>query len=75
MSHSRVPFDDSAYCWHGKNYKDCNKDMHIQPYGCKWWHFYPFEKFPAHVQKFHELTNNFYSFNLTTITGEKVDHL
>merc|ERR550539_510273 len=41
--------NDSATCWHGRNYQDCNMDMHIVPYGCKWWHFFPFQKFKDHV--------------------------
>ena len=65
-------YDDSAFCWHGKHHKDCNKMIHIVPYGCKWWHFFPEAEFPEHLNKFHELTNNTYSFNLTDIWGQKV---
>lgn len=53
--------NDSATCWHGRNYQDCNMDMHIVPYGCKWWHFFPFQKFKDHVIKFNEITNNTYN--------------
>ena len=55
--------DDSKTCWHGKNYHDCNMDIRIIPYGCKWWHFFPFQKFKEHVQKFNELTENTYELN------------
>ena len=29
-------FSDNL-CWHGRGYKDCNKDIHIVYQGCKWW--------------------------------------
>ena len=29
--------------------------------GCKWWHFFPNEKFLAHLQRFHQITN--YAFS------------
>ena len=35
--------NDTTTCWHGRYYKDCNLDMHIVAYGCKWWHFFPFQ--------------------------------
>jgi hypothetical protein len=57
-------FDDSATCWHGKNYEDCNKEFVRMPGGCKWWHFYPTETFEEHVKKFHQLTNNVYKSKL-----------
>ena len=51
-------FDDSGSCWHGRGFKDCNKDIHIVYQGCKWWHFYPDQRFQDHLDKFYELTNN-----------------
>ena len=56
-------FDDSNICWHGNGYKDCNMDIHIVPHGCKWYHFYPFQTFEEHVDKFHELTNHEYDID------------
>lgn len=57
-------FDDSELCFHGKGYKDCNRDIHIVYQGCKWWHFYPDEPFENHVEKFHELSNNTFELGL-----------
>ena len=59
--------NDSSICWHGKNYQDCNMDMRIVPYGCKWWHFFPFEKFKDHVKKFQEITENAYKLDFEHI--------
>ena len=58
--------DDSNTCWHGTHYRDCNKeDTHITG-GCKWWHFYPSQRFPEMVQRFKEITN--FSYNLTFVS-------
>ena len=55
--------NDTSTCWHGRYYKDCNLDMHIVAYGCKWWHFFPFQKFDEHVKKFNEITKNAYNLD------------
>ena len=55
--------NDTTTCWHGRYYKDCNLDMHIVAYGCKWWHFFPFQKFDEHVKKFNEITKNAYNLD------------
>ncbi|XP_023327709.1 uncharacterized protein LOC111700876 [Eurytemora carolleeae] len=60
--------DDNATCFHGKGYRDCNKDIHIVYQGCKWYHFYPNEKFDAHLEKFRELTNNEIKLEIQTLT-------
>ncbi len=54
--------DDEDTCYHGYGYKDCNRNIHVVFGGCKWWHFYPDQTFDEHVRKFHELTNDTYSF-------------
>ena len=59
--------DDSDTCWHGLFFRDCNKVARIIPYGCKWWHFYPDQKFDDHVEKFMELTNNSYNLSLSSM--------
>ena len=56
-------FNDTDVCYHGYGYKDCNEEIHIVYEGCKWWHFYPEQTFQEHVDKFHELTNNSYTFS------------
>lgn len=58
-------FDDSEQCWHGQGYKDCNIDIHIVPHGCKWFHFFPFQTFQEHVDKFNELTDFAYNPKVT----------
>jgi hypothetical protein len=58
-------FNDSLQCWHGSGYKDCNIDIHIVKHGCKWYHFYPFETFQDHLDKFNELTNYVYDIQLS----------
>ena len=63
--------NDSTICWHGKNYHDCNMDIRIIPYGCKWWHFFPFQKFEDHVKKFNELTENIYKIDFGNIFTNK----
>ena len=60
-------FDDSKQCWHGKFYKDCNIDIHIVGHGCKWFHFFPFQTFEEHVEKFRELTQDEYNIDLKSI--------
>ena len=59
--------DDKNICWHGKNYQDCNRDWMIIPYGCKWWHFFPQQKFKDHVKKFNEITENVYKLNFESM--------
>ena len=56
-------FNDTNICWHGKNYQDCNKDIRIVAYGCKWWHFFPSQEFKDHVKKFNEITENAYTID------------
>ena len=60
--------DDSATCWHGRGYKDCNRLVHIVYGGCKWWHFYPDQTFQDHLDKFYELTNNTIALDLQILT-------
>lgn len=50
-------FSDEKFCWHGRGYKDCNRDVHIVYQGCKWWHFFPGQGMQDHIEKFYELTN------------------
>ena len=57
--------NDTDTCWHGVYYGDCNNDIHIVAHGCKWWHFFPSQEFSDHVDKFNELTENYYNLNLT----------
>ena len=52
--------NDTNTCWHGKDYYDCNEDIRIVAHGCKWWHFFPTQKFEEHVEKFSEITKNVY---------------
>ena len=59
--------NDTNICWHGKNYQDCNEDIRIVAYGCKWWHFFPEQKFKAHVKKFNEITENSYKLDFENI--------
>ena len=61
-------FSDEDQCWHGRGYKDCNKDIHIVYQGCKWWHFYPDQSFDDHLKKFYELTNNSIKIDLQLFT-------
>ena len=61
-------FDDSGSCWHGRGYKDCNRDIHIVYQGCKWWHFYPDQSFQDHLDKFYELTNDTIALDLQVLT-------
>ena len=63
--------NDSKTCWHGKNYHDCNRINHIIPYGCKWWHFYPDQKFKEHVEKFNEITKGIYKLDFGNIFTDK----
>ena len=63
--------NDSETCWHGKNYNDCNDDIRIVAYGCKWWHFFPFQTFKDHVKKFRELTENEYEIKYEKIFSAK----
>ena len=68
--------NDSKKCWHGKNYYDCNMQIRIIPYGCKWWHFYPSQNFDEHIEKFNEITNNTYNINFGNIfTNESFNRL
>ena len=60
--------DDSATCWHGRGFKDCNRLVHIVYGGCKWWHFYPDQTFQDHLTKFYELTNNTIALDLQILT-------
>ena len=60
-------FDDSGQCWHGYGFKDCNKLIHIQPHGCKWYHFFPDEPFEEHVRKFNEITEDAYDMNMKSL--------
>lgn len=62
--------DDSDSCWHGKNYISCDLFRRIIAYGCKWWHFRPFQTLDEHVQKFNEITNNSYNFNFKNMNSE-----
>ena len=64
-------YDDSKTCWHGQYYKDCNRDIQIVAYGCKWWHFYPSETFEDHAKKFNELTDDAYELKITNGRGGK----
>jgi len=59
---------DTNTCWHGRGYKDCNKDIHIVYQGCKWWHFYPFQRMPEHIDKFYELSNNTIKLDIKVLT-------
>jgi hypothetical protein len=59
--------NDTNTCWHGKNYQDCNRDIRIVAHGCKWWHFFPTQKFKEHVKKFNEITNNEYKLDFGTM--------
>ena len=61
-------FDDSTLCWHGRGYKDCNEQVHIVYQGCKWWHFFPFQTFDEHVNKFKELSNNTIELGINILT-------
>jgi len=61
-------FSDEEQCWHGKGFKDCNKDIHIVYQGCKWWHFYPDQSFDDHLEKFYELTNHSIKIDLQQFT-------
>lgn len=65
--HFDAEFDDSKQCWHGQGYKDCNIDIHIVPHGCKWFHFFPFQTFQEHVDKFNELTDFAYNPQVTDL--------
>ena len=56
--------DDSKTCWHGGGiYEDCNntmalgRNLKIRFYGkrCKWWHFFPKEKYANLKSKFDEI--------------------
>ena len=62
--------DDSDSCWHGRNYISCDLYRPIIPKGCKWWHFRPLQTLNEHIQKFNEITNNTYNFNLKTMNSE-----
>ena len=48
---------ESAPSWHGRGFKDCNRDIRIVFEGCKWYHFFPDQTLDEHVDKFRELTN------------------
>ena len=61
-------FDDSGRCWHGRGYKDCNRDIHIVFQGCKWWHFFPDQDFSEHLAKFYELTNHTIHLDIQVLT-------
>ena len=49
--------EDSETCFHGVGYEDCNTARVQLHLGCKWWHFYPFESFENHLDKFYQFTN------------------
>ena len=65
--------DDSKTCFHGFGYENCNRgnsqNHRVWRMGCKWWHFYPFESFQNHLDKFYELTKN-----TITLDPEILDH-
>ena len=65
-------FNDSEQCWHGQGYKDCNLNIHIVAHGCKWYHFFPWQKFEDHVEKFNEITNNAYNIETVDIFHQKI---
>ena len=56
-------FNDYKTCWHGSGiYEDCNnklwsRNVMIRYYGgnCKWWHFYPEERYEQLKSKFDEI--------------------
>merc|ERR1712218_124068 len=52
---------DKDTCYHGRGYRDCNISNIGQRKtykGCKWWHFFPFQRMGAHLEKFYQLSNN-----------------
>eukprot|EP00090_Calanus_glacialis_P028351 TRINITY_DN4555_c0_g1_i3.p1 TRINITY_DN4555_c0_g1~~TRINITY_DN4555_c0_g1_i3.p1 ORF type:complete len:344 (-),score=94.51 TRINITY_DN4555_c0_g1_i3:59-1090(-) len=59
---------DGATCWHGRGYRDCNKDIHIVYQGCKWWHFFPFQRMSEHIEKFYELSKNTIKLDIKVLT-------
>ena len=68
--------DDSKTCWHGRNYRSCDVELRIIPYGCKWWHFRPFQSFKEHVKKFNEITENVYKLEFGNMfTNENLSRL
>ena len=67
-------FDDSNQCWHGFGFRDCNIIMHIQPHGCKWYHFFPQQTFEEHVEKFNEITNNVYAIDYQELYSNQTNN-
>ena len=57
--------DDSSTCWHGENYRDCNKGHEHRKGGCKWWHFFPRQRYREMVKKFHQITHH--QYNITFV--------
>lgn len=56
-------FNDTSTCWHGGGiWEDCNNELTMRNAiirhrggNCKWWHFYPSERYPALKAKFEEI--------------------
>ena len=65
--------NESNICWHGKYYNDCNKDRRMIPFGCKWWHFHPYENFETHVKKFNKLTDYMYKGAVSELKNMFID--
>ena len=57
--------DDSSTCWHGENYRDCNKGHEHRKGGCKWWHFFPRQRYREMVKKFNQITDH--QYNITFV--------
>ena len=57
--------DDSSTCWHGENYRDCNKGHTHRKGGCKWWHFFPRQRYREMVKKFNQITDH--QYNITFV--------
>ena len=58
-------FDDSTTCWHGGGiFEDCNNKLWTRNVilrhrggNCKWWHFYPDERYDKLEEKFNEIVS------------------
>ena len=48
--------------------------MHIQPHGCKWYHFFPQQTFEEHVEKFNEITNNVYNIDYQELYSNQTNN-
>ena len=50
---------ESEACWNGdQTWAECTVLQEFEDFPCKYWHFYPFQTFPEHLETFYRLIND-----------------